>query len=58
MSKYVGTGTYVCETCKGKWETADELFTHSETSLHKIEIVRREINQILTSLELELKEVP
>jgi hypothetical protein len=53
---YVGTGKFVCETCKGRLRTRDELARHNETPLHKIEIVREEINKILTSLELALTE--
>jgi len=52
---YVGTGPFICETCKGRWKTRDELLAHSESTLHLIEMARREINAILTGLEDRLR---
>lgn len=57
---YVGTGHFICDTCKGKWKTRDELVAHNKTPLHLIEMARREIDAILTGLENQLRdcEVP
>jgi hypothetical protein len=55
MNNYIGEGKFVCETCKGRWKTRDELVDHGKTPLHLIEMARKEIDQILTTLELRLR---
>lgn len=44
------------DACNHDFDSLKEYREHRDTALHKIEVARKEINHILTVLELQIRE--